>query len=180
MSLFRKVLIGTGIAIVVLALVGFMLPRSVHVERSISIDATPATVFTAVNGFTHFNKWSPWAALAPNAKYTFEGPAAGVGSRMSWVGDPATMGSGSQEIITSEPYGKVQANVDFGSQGKAVATYTITPEGQGTKVVWGFDTDLGSNPVSRYFGLMFDKMVGGDFERGLAGLKKYVESLPRG
>jgi len=61
-----------------------------------------------------------------------------------------------------------------------VATYTITPEGQGTKVVWGFDTDLGSNPVSRYFGLMFDKMVGGDFERGLAGLKKYVESLPRG
>ena len=177
MSLFRKVLLGTGIVLLLLAIVGFFLPRHVHVERAITVNAPRETVFTIVNGFTHFNKWSPWASLDPNAKYTYEGPTDGKGSRLRWVGDPGTLGSGSMEILTSEPFGRVQAKLDFGPQGNAVITYALAPESQGTRVVMAFDGDLGWNPVSRYFGLMFDKMIGADFERGLAGLKTYAESL---
>jgi uncharacterized protein YndB with AHSA1/START domain len=175
MSLFRKVLIGTGIVLVLLAVVGLFLPRQVHVERVITINATSESLFTILNGFAQFNKWSPWASLDPGAQYTYEGPSEGIGSRVRWVGDPATLGSGSMEVITSEPPARVQVKLDFGPQGDAVITYTLTPDSQGTRVVMAFDGDMGFNPVSRYFGLMFDKMIGADFERGLAGLKAYAE-----
>ena len=180
MSLFRKVLLGIGGLLILLTLVAYLLPRNVHVERSTVIAAPRATVFTIVNSFTHFNKWSPWAALDPTAKYTFEGPVAGVGARMSWVGEPSTMGSGSQIITASTPWETVTTDIDFGPQGKATGRFTLTAQGPATHVVWALDTDLGMNPVSRYFGLMFESMVGKDFERGLAGLKKLAEGLPKG
>jgi len=180
MSLFRKVLLGIGGVIILLTLAAYLLPRNVHVERSTVIAAPRATVFTIVNSFTHFNKWSPWAALDPTAKYTFEGPVAGVGARMSWVGDPSTMGSGSQVITASTPWEAVTTDIDFGPQGRATGRFTLTAQGPATHVVWALDTDLGMNPVSRYFGLMFDGMIGRDFEKGLAGLKKLAEGMPKG
>ncbi len=179
MTLFRKVVLGIGGVIALLAVVGLLLPRHIHIERAVTIAAPQATVFTVLNGFTHFNRWSPWSQLDPNAKYTFEGPRSGVGARLSWVGDPATMGSGAQAIITSEPWERVQTDFDFGPQGKAIGTYTLTRDAGETRVVWGFNTDLGLNPVSRYLGLMFDTMIGRDYERGLAALKTFVESLPK-
>jgi len=180
MSLFRKVLLGIGGLLILLTLVAYLLPRNVHVERSTQIAAPRATVFTIVNSFTHFNKWSPWAALDPNAKYTYEGPVAGVGARMIWIGDPSTMGSGSQIITASTPWETVTTDIDFGPQGKATGRFTLTAQGPATHVVWALDTDLGMNPVSRYFGLMFDGMIGRDFEKGLAGLRKLAEGLPKG
>jgi effector-binding domain-containing protein len=117
--------------------------------------------------------------MDPNAKYTYSGPVTGVGAKMSWVGDPKSVGSGSQEIVESRPYELVKAALDFGDQGKATAQFVLAKEGSGTRVTWGFDTDLGMNPVARYFGLMFDSMIGKDYEKGLAGLKALAESLPR-
>ena len=176
MTLFRKVLLGTGAVLLLAAGVGLLLPRHIHVERSIVINAAPEAVFALVNGFERFNEWSPWAALDPAAKYTREGPATGVGATLVWVGDPATLGSGRQVIVESKPSQSVRLDYEFGPQGKAKGTFTLAATGAGTSVTWGFDTDLGMNPVSRYFGRMLDGMIGGDFERGLAGLKKVAES----
>lgn len=180
MTLFRKILLGIGVVLLAAAAIGLALPRQVHVERSLFINASRSTVFTILNGYTHFNKWSPWAALDPDAKYTYEGPVAGVGAAMSWVGDPATMGSGSQRITESRPWEMVRTAIDFGPQGRAIGTFSLVEDGAGTMATWGFDTDLGMNPVSRYFGLMFERMIGGDFERGLEGLRKLAEGMPRG
>jgi effector-binding domain-containing protein len=180
MSLFRKVLLGIGGLLLLLVVAAYLLPRNVHVERSTTISAPRATVFTVVNSFKHFNKWSPWAELDPNAKYSYNGPSSGVGAGMSWVGDPSTMGSGSQVITASTPWASVTTDIDFGPQGKAVGVFSITAEGPATRVLWALDTDLGMNPVSRYFGLMIDGMVGRDFDKGLARLKTLVESLPKG
>ena len=163
----------------VLAVAGLLLPRKVRVERSTVVNAPRSTLFALVNSFTLFNKWSPWFALDPQAKYVYTGPAIGVGARMSWVGDPGTMGSGSQEIVESHAYERVITSVDFGARGTSMLTFTISPAGQGMRVNWAMETDLGMNPVSRYFGILIDRMVGGDFERGLAGLKTLAESLPR-
>jgi uncharacterized protein YndB with AHSA1/START domain len=174
MTLLRKTLVVTGIILITLILVGFFLPRRVSVERAIVVQAPRAAVFDVLNGFGHFNKWSPWAMLDPNAKYTFDGPASGVGARMTWVGDPATMGSGAQEILASDPPARVRLRYDFGAQ-RAEATFDLSEQDGGTRVVCRLDVDLGNNPVGRYFGLMFDGMIGGDFERGLSGLKAYVE-----
>ena len=65
--------------------------------------------------------------------------------------------------------------LDFdGSQ--AQAAYLLEPEGDGTRLTWAFDTEHGKNPVSRWFGLMLDRWVGGDFARGLGKLKTVLES----
>ena len=74
-----------------------------------------------------------------------------------------------------EPDSKVETALDFGDQGTATATFDLEPEGSETKVTWGFSTDLGFNPVARYFGLMFDSWIGADYEAGLANLKALVE-----
>jgi len=179
MRALKRILIGLVVLVALLAGVGMLLPRNIHVERSAAIEAPPATVFAVLNGFGQFNKWSPWFDLDPKAEYTYEGPARGVGAKMSWKGDPKKAGSGSQEIIDSRPGELVKESLDFGDQGKAVAQFTLSGEANGTKVIWSLDSDMGMGPVGRYFGLMMDGMVGKDFEKGLAGLKKLVEAMPK-
>jgi len=179
MLILKKIALILVVLLVVLAVAGLLLPRRAHVERSASIEAPRATVFALVNGFKSFSKWSPWAGKDPNARYTVEGPEAGVGSRLTWSGDPKTVGSGSQVIVVSHPYDTVVSGLDFGAQGKAKAAFHLSPDGTGTKVTWSCDMDLGMNPVNRYFGLMFDGMIGPEYEEGLANLKKLAEGLPK-
>lgn len=157
---------------------GFLLSDTVHVERSIVIDRSPAHVFPVINDYKRFNDWSPWAAKDPNAKYTWSGPTTGVGAKLSWEGDPKTVGSGSQEITASVPDQRVDTALDFGEHGKAKSAFVLAPEGEGTKVTWGFDTSFEGNIIARWFGLMMDRMLAPDFEAGLANLKKLVETFP--
>ncbi|WP_368561698.1 SRPBCC family protein [Pseudoxanthomonas sp. UTMC 1351] len=171
-----------GLAVVVvlgLLLVAgsLLLPASTHVERSVVIDRPPVQVFATVNSFQRFHEWSPWAAYDPDAKYTLEGPASGVGARMSWTGN-RSVGSGSQEIVESLPGRRVGIALNFDGN-LAQAAYTLAPEGSGTRLTWSFDTHHGYNPISRMFGLLFDSMIGPDYERGLAKLKALLESEPR-
>lgn len=166
--------------------VAFVLPSSAHVERSITIERPPSVVFAVLNSYRRFNDWSPWAGKDPNAHYTFTGPASGVGAKESWQGDPKTVGSGSQEIVASKTGESVKVALDFGDMGKAAAEFQLTAAGKGTKVTWSLDTQaplaldgkLPWNAVGRYMGLFMDRMVGPDYESGLANLKKLVEGLP--
>lgn len=174
MAILKKVAIGFGALIGLLLVVGLILPSSVSVSRTIVIAAAPEEVFPYLNNFENFNKWSPWAEIEPDAEYHFEGPAEGVGARVSWVGEE--VGSGTQEITLSTPFERVEVALDFGSQGTADAVYEINIVEGGTEVTWGFSTDVGMNLVGRYFNLMMEKWVGGDYERGLANLKAIVES----
>ncbi|HYV84300.1 MAG TPA: SRPBCC family protein [Patescibacteria group bacterium] len=179
MGILKKALVFLGILVAILIVVGFLLPRKVHVERSVTIAAPRSTVFTIVNGFRLFRKWSPWEAVDPTMKVTIEGPEWGVGAKQSWVGDPKKVGSGSETITESVPYDSLTVALDFGDQGQPISRWTFTTEGDNTKVVWGMDADMGKGPVGRYFGLMMDKMVGNDFAKGLEGLKKLAEGMPK-
>jgi effector-binding domain-containing protein/uncharacterized protein YndB with AHSA1/START domain len=174
-----KWLVGGLLALgVVFAVGGSLLPDHVHVERSIVIERSPAHVHAILDGYERFNEWSPWAEMDPNATYTYGGPKRGVGARLAWSGDPATVGTGSQEITASVPGERVETALDFGDQGKATAAFVLTPENGGTRVVWGFDTAFEGNLVGRWFGLLMERMLAPDYERGLARLKALVESLP--
>ena len=179
MGILVKIVVALIVICLLLAGVGMLLPRQAHVERSIVIDAPRATVFALVGGFKQFNKWSPWAALDPNAKYTYEGPEFGVGAKHSWVGDPKTVGSGSQEIVEIEPLERVRMRLEFVDQAPASVQFALAPEADGTQLTWSLDTDMGAGPVGRYFGLMMDRWVGRDYEKGLANLKTLAESLPK-
>ncbi len=179
MRILKKLLVGLLALVALLAIVGLLLPSTAHVERSTVISAPRSTVFALVNGYARFNEWSPWAEIDPDTRYTRSGPAQGVGARQAWESDNNNVGSGSQQITLSEPYSRVEAALDFGPQGTAQAFFDLAPEGEVTRVVWGFDTSFGYNLIGRYFGLFFDRMLGSDYEKGLANLKRLAESLPQ-
>ena len=86
MDWVRRIMLWVGVLLIVAIAAAYMLPRNVRVERSATIGAPQATLFTLLNSFKQFNKWSPWFELDPGAKYTHEGPGAGVGAKLSWVG----------------------------------------------------------------------------------------------
>jgi effector-binding domain-containing protein len=186
MRFLKGLIVFLLVLIVALIGVAFVLPPSAHVERSITIARPASEVFVVLNSYRRFNEWSPWAAKDPNAQYTISGPAAGVGAKQSWVGDPKTVGSGSQEIIASKASELVTTALDFGDMGKANAHFSLAAAGSGTKVTWTLDTiaPLGIdgkilwNAIGRYMGLFMDRMVGPDFDAGLAKLKSLVETFP--
>ncbi len=175
---FVKILLGTIAALAVLFVIGGMLlPSEQHVERSVVVNADPAKVFSLVNDFQEFNKWSPWATYDPEGtRYEFSGPATGVGSKMSWSSEHSNVGSGAQEIVDSQPNTLVKTKLTFeGFDTPSYATVTLEPTDGGTRLTWSFDANLDSM-VGRYMGLMMDKWVGEDYERGLARLRELAES----
>ena len=178
----RKFLMGLFYALLGLFLVfvagGYALPGTAHVERGTLVNAPPDKVFAIVSDLQRAKEWSPWIALDPAMTMTFDGPggntAAGVGQKMSWVSTNPNVGTGSQETVELVANSKVVTVLDFGDMGKATATMALAAEGSATKVTWGFDTPLNST-VERWFGLMFDRFIGPDYEKGLANLKALAE-----
>ncbi len=100
----------------------------------------------------------------------------GVGNKLTWASEHPQVGNGTQEITASVENERVETALDFGSMGTADAFFSLKANGDVTDVTWGFTTDMGSNPVSRWMGLMMDKWVGGDYETGLNRLKALVEA----
>ncbi len=175
MSPIRKIVVVVGSLLVVLIAGAYLLPRQVHVEREALLRAPPSDVFAYVNDFQEFNRWSPWARIDPDTHYTFENGTRGEGAKMTWNSDHPNVGSGSQEIIESVANEHVKVALEFDGHGQATAYYRLTPASNGTRLIWGFDTDLGNNPIARYFGLFFDDMIGADYDKGLANLQALVE-----
>jgi hypothetical protein len=101
-----------------------------------------------------------------------------VGNKNTWTSSHKEVGNGSQEIIESVPNEKIISKLDFGRGEPPIGSFTFTPEGEATKVVWGVDMDMGMNPMGKVFGLFMDGMMGKEFEAGLNNLKAHVESLP--
>ena len=178
--MLKKILIGLTAIVVLFFAIGFVLPSKQTVERSASFDAKPAAVYAYLNGYRRFNEWSPWAQIDPNTRYTFSGPPVGVGAKQDWDSKDPNAGKGSQEIIKVEPYKLIQARLLFADfEGENIVSYVIAAEGEGTRLTWRMESDLGGNPVNRWFGTMLDKMVGKDYDKGLANLKSHLEALPK-
>ena len=177
-----RVLRWFGIAIVaviaVAIVVAFILPRHAIVTRSVEIAAPPSAIFPLVGDLRRFNEWSPWADIDPGTVYTFTGPIDGLGQTLNWESNDKRVGTGSMSIAVIEPDSRVEMAIAFVGQGPALASLVLDPAGTGTKVTWGFDTDLGFNPIARYFGMMMDDIVGPDYEKGLARLKAAAEAPP--
>jgi uncharacterized protein YndB with AHSA1/START domain len=163
-------------AALVIAAAGMLLPRRVTVERSIAIDAPPEQIFSHINSMQAFDKWSPWSGLDPELVQSFSGPGTGIGNRMEWRSDDPRVGTGSQKIVASVPNERVETELDFGEMGTATSWQVLEPVDGETLVTWGLLADMGNSPIGRYMGLMMDRWVGADYERGLVRLKDIVET----
>ena len=171
-----KILI--GIAVVLGALAGFVAlqPAEFSVSRTASIAAPPGAVYAQVGELRKWKAWSPWAKKDPNAKESYDGPAAGTGASMSWSGN-SEVGEGRMTIIESRPNELLRFKLEFFKPFAATnsAEFTFKEAGGLTRVDWTMRGE--NNFVGKAMCLVFDmdKMVGGDFEAGLAGIKAIVE-----
>jgi hypothetical protein len=151
-----------------------------RVSRTATISAPAAAVFAQVNDLHQWEAWSPWEKMDPALKRTFAGPSAGTGASYSWVGNKKA-GEGRMTITESRPGELVRIKLEFLKPFKATHTaeFNFKPEGNQTVVTWGmFGTN---NFMAKAFHLVmdFDKMIGGDFERGLAQMKSVAEAAAR-
>ncbi|NJR44311.1 SRPBCC family protein [bacterium] len=172
--MLKKIAVAFTILILALTGVAYLLPAQVPVERSIVINKAPADIFPLINSWQRFNEWSPWYSLDPKAVYERSGPDTGVGATHSWRGN-SDVGVGKTTITQSTPERRVDIRLEF--EGMPTSNYwlTLTPEGNSTKVVWHMDANMGNNPISRWFGLAMDGMIGADYEKGLNKLKEIAE-----
>jgi len=155
-------------------------PDEFSVLRSTKIVAPPEMIFPHVNDFHNWDAWSPWAKLDPACQNTFSGAAAGVGARFEWAGN-RKVGAGRMNITDTQANERIRIHLEFLRPFKATNTteFTFKPEGTGTLVTWNMSGK--NNFMSKAFGLFMncDKMVGGDFEKGLAQLKWVAEGAAK-
>lgn len=168
--------------LVAFIITGYLLPTHAHVERSITVERPASMLFAIVNSYQDFTRWSPWAERDPNAEYVLSGPESGVGARLSWSGEPHLVGSGWQEIVVSTPYKQIDIQLNFDTQGIARSRFTFQPIADATLITWSFDSEITAGLnffdafLARYFGLLFDRWIGNDYEKGLVNLKQLAES----
>jgi len=152
-------------------------PDSFRVQRSLSIAAPPAKIFSLINDLHAFQTWSPYEKKDPAMKRTHSGPASGPGASYAWDGNKE-IGVGSMQITEAVAPDRVTMKLDFLQPFEAhnIVDFTLVPNGYGsTEVTWALH---GPSPfVSKLMGLVFDmdKMVGRDFDEGLASLKALAE-----
>jgi len=174
--MLKKIAIALGVVIALILILASMQPRTFHVERKIVVNAAPAKVFAQFNDFHNWISWSPWEKKDPAMKRTYEGAKSGKGSVYAWDGN-SQVGAGRMEITEVVPPSKIDVKLDFLRPMVAhdTATYTFVASGKTTEVTWSMD---GQVPfVGKIFHLFMnmDKMIGGDFETGLANVKAVVE-----
>jgi effector-binding domain-containing protein len=177
MKKLKNFLIGLLIVALALLIVAFFLPRQVHVERSGTIEAPPKVVFNQVNNLHTWEKWAVWNQIDPEMKVEFENTGVGEGAAYTWESEDSNVGSGRLTITASEPYDSIATEMDFMEKGTSSGYFLFEEVEKGTKVTWGFDTDLGNNPAARWMGLMFDSMLGKDFEKGIENLGVVSETI---
>jgi uncharacterized protein YndB with AHSA1/START domain len=162
-------------AILALLIYAYFKPNSFRIERSIVINAPPEKVHVHLTDFRKWTGWSPWEALDPAMKRTYSGASDGVGAAYAWEGKKS--GTGNMLITKSDPANGISLDLNFTKPMKANnrTDITLTSELDGTRVNWAMH---GPQPfLHRVMSTVFnmDKMVGKDFEKGLAKLKSISE-----
>jgi len=170
------------IALIVVVLISAVLayaatkPDTFRVQRSAHIKATPELIFPHIDTLTNWAAWSPWEKLDPAMKKAPSGPVSGKGAVYEWDGN-TDVGTGRMEITESTPPSRIMIKLDFLKPFEAhnQAEFALERVGDATHVTWAM---FGPQPyLMKVMGLFIncEKMVGKDFEAGLANLKTIVE-----
>jgi uncharacterized protein YndB with AHSA1/START domain len=174
-------IIGIVAGVVVVLVAGVLVyattrPDAFRVERTASIKAPPDRIFALINDFRSWGSWSPYEKLDPNMKRSLSGAPSGMGAVYAWESE-GKAGAGRMEITDASPPSKVAIKLDFTKpfEGHNWAEFTLDPKGDTTTVTWAMH---GPSPyVAKVLGIFvdMDRMIGRDFETGLANLKTLAE-----
>jgi uncharacterized protein YndB with AHSA1/START domain len=173
----KKVLTAIVAVIVLFVAVVAVQPSTYQVNRTLTMNAAPEAVYPVISDFHKWDGWSPWAKIDPAMKTAYEGPTAAPGSIYKWVGNDQ-VGEGQMTILETQPPERVKIKLDFLKPfaSTSITEFTVQPAAGGSNVSWTMSGD--SSFIAKGFGLFMggmDKMIGPDFEKGLAQMKVLVE-----
>src|SRR5262249_51462751 len=179
----RKIVLAVLAVVVVFIIVVSTRPSTFHIERSITTSAPAENAYAQVNDFHAWAAWSPWEKMDPGMKKTFEGSTSGQGAVYAWTGNDK-VGEGRMTIEKADKPSQIAIKLEFLKPFAATntATFTFAPAGggtPGTRVTWAMDGENNFMAKAASMFMDMDKMIGGDFERGLSGLKTAAESAPK-
>lgn len=150
-------------------------PDAFHYARTARIAATPEQLFPLIADPRQMNTWNPYALRETSGTGTYSGPASGKGAKYAFAGPKS--GTGYFEVLDATPNSSVIMRLFMTKPFKCDhrVEFTLKPEGTTTAVTWAMS---GTQPLMAKVMSLFidcDKMVGKDFEEGLANLKAIAE-----
>ena len=168
-----------GIVAVIAGLLVFaaLKPKHMQITRELLIKAPPEVIFPHINSSKLSYAWMPWSEVDPQVKTEFSGPEEGQGSTSKWE-SPGQMGFGQSVVVESTLNAEVKTQLTYTKpmEMSQLAIVSLHPSPEGTVVRWEV---TGENAFIGRLACIFidmDKVVGGNFEKGLSNLKKIVEA----
>jgi hypothetical protein len=179
--MLKKIALGLVVLLAGFAVFVATRPGDFRVARTRALAAPPAVVHGYLSDFHKWPEWSPWEKLDPAMKRELSGASAGPGAVYYWSGNDK-VGEGRMTILDSQPGKSVTIKLEFLKPFAATnkTQFDLTPTGTGTNVAWTMSGH--NNFVSKLFCLFMDmdKMVGGDFDKGLAQLDSATAAAAKG
>src|SRR3989454_5730302 len=175
-----KILIALVVIVVVFVVIVALQPSEFRVARTATISAPPPAVFAQVNDFHKWAAWNPWGKIDPAMKQAYEGAPAGTGAIYTWTGNNE-VGEGRMTITESRPSDLVRIKLEFLKPFATTSTaeFSFKPEGDHTIVTWSMAGKANFMAKVVHLFMDVDRMIGGNFEKGLAQMKSVVEAAPK-
>jgi uncharacterized protein YndB with AHSA1/START domain len=165
-----------GIAIAVILVIAATKPNTFSVQRATLVKAPAEKIFPLINDFRQWGSWSPYEHKDPTMQRTYSGAASGKGAVYAWDGNK-NVGSGRMEILDASAPAKIVIKLDFFTpfEGHNTAEFTMLPQGGATNLTWLMHGPAPFMAKIMHVFMNIDRMVGKDFEIGLANLKRLTE-----
>jgi uncharacterized protein YndB with AHSA1/START domain len=166
-----------ALAVVIVLILAIRKPDAFRVQRVATIKAPAESIFSLINDFHRWASWSPWEKKDPAMKRTFGGAGSGKGAVYAWDGNK-NVGSGRMEILDTSVPSKIVIKLDFFKpfEGHNTAEFTMLPQGGATNISWVMQGPVPFIGKLMHVFMNMDRMIGKDFEAGLANLKKLAET----
>jgi hypothetical protein len=142
------------------------------------VNAPESAIFPYLNDLHNFKDWSPWKKRDPDLDIAHSGNEKGKGAAVAWTSQKKSVGTGSMEIIESEPNRHIGMQVNFNGL-EGTSAFELSPAGSDAKLTWNFGFETGSSPLKRWKGLMLDSLVGPEYQAALKTVKEKVETERR-
>jgi uncharacterized protein YndB with AHSA1/START domain len=164
-------------AVVILLIYASTRPDQFRIARKVTIKASPDAIFPLISDLRRFNQWNPFAKADPSVKISYGATTAGAGGSYNWD-STGQAGKGRMEITEADVPTRVAMSLQFDKPMKANnhVVFALQPIGSSTEVTWEMTGTYGLLHKTMGVIFNFDKMVGGEFEKGLTNLKSQVEA----
>jgi uncharacterized protein YndB with AHSA1/START domain len=170
--------IGAGLLVAVAGVLVYAAskPDTFRVARSVTIQAPAERIFPLINDYRQWPSWSPYETKDPQMQRAYGEKTSGKGATYAWEGD-SNVGAGNMSIADAVPPSKVliRLNMVRPIEAHNDVAFTLEPQGDATRVTWGMQGPVPYLAKVMHVFIDVDKMVGSDFEAGLAKLKAVAE-----